>query len=162
MRKAHPYLVYDALDFDIPIGEHGDNFDRYLVRLEEMRQSMRIVEQAFATIPDGPVVIDDPHIVLPAKKETYHTMEGLIYHFKLVTEGIKVPANEAYSYTEAANGELGFYIVSDGSGKPYRCRVRPPCFAIMQALSSMIEGRLLSDVIPTFGSINMIGGEIDR
>ncbi len=162
VRKAHPYLVYDALDFDVPIGEHGDNFDRYLVRLEEMNQSMRIVEQAFAKIPEGPTMVDDPRIVLPPKEETYHTMEGLIYHFKLVTEGIKVPPGEVYSYTEAANGELGFYIVSDGSGKPYKCRVRPPCFAIMQALSRMIDGRLISDVIPTFGSINMIGGEIDR
>jgi NADH-quinone oxidoreductase subunit D len=163
VRKAHPYLVYDRLDFDVPVGTAGDNWDRFMVRLEEIRQSIRILEQAILQMPDdGPVMIDDPRIVLPPKDEVYSTIEATIAHFKIIMEGIKVPAGEAYGYTEAANGELGFYIVSDGSGSPYRVRIRPPCFALMAGLGGLITGLMIPDVVPTFGSLNMIGGECDH
>lgn len=162
VRKDHPYLVYDRFDFDVPVGSVGDNFDRFAVRMEEIRQSMRIIEQALDQIPPGPVVIDDPRIALPKKTEVYNTIEGMIGHFKLIVDGIKVPAGEVYSYTEGGNGELGFYIVSDGTGRPYRCHVRSPCFIITQSLSKMIKGSGIADIIPTFGMVNMIGGECDR
>lgn len=162
VRKAHPYLVYDRVDFEIPIGTDGDNLDRYLVRMEEMRQSMRIIEQAFSQIPDGPIMIDDPLVVLPKKAATYNTIEEMINHFKLVIDGIRPPAGEVYSYTEAANGELGFYLVSDGTGRPVKMRCRPPCFMGMAALSRLINGHMVADVIPIFDTINMIGGECDR
>ena len=162
VRKAQPYLVYGELDFDIPVGTVGDNYDRYLVRMEEMEQSMRIVEQALRKLPDGPINVDDRRYVLPPKDEVYNTIEGLMNHFKLIIEGIKVPKGEVYFAVEGANGELGFYIVSDGSNKPYKLRVRPPCFPIMAAFSSIIEGLMVADIIPTFGSVNMIGGELDR
>ncbi|HCF59534.1 MAG TPA: NADH-quinone oxidoreductase subunit D [Myxococcales bacterium] len=161
VRKAHPYFVYDQLDFDVPLGEHGDNYDRYLVRMEEMKQSDRIVRQALAKIPEGPVMVGDWRVALPPKEQVYGTIEGTIAHFKLIMEGIQVPAGEAYAYTEAANGELGFYAVSDGSGRPYKLHVRAPGFPILSAVPSMIEGRLLADLIPTFDSINMIGGEVE-
>jgi NADH-quinone oxidoreductase subunit D len=163
VRKAHPYLVYDRFDFDVPVGTAGDNWDRFMVRIEEIRQSIRILEQAMSQMPDdGPISIDDTRIVLPPKKEVYTTIEGAIAHFKIIMEGINVPAGEAYGYTEAANGELGFYLVSDGSGTPYRVRIRPPCFAIVSGLSGLITGLMIPDVIPTFGSLNMIGGECDH
>jgi NADH-quinone oxidoreductase subunit D len=163
VRKAHPYLVYDRFTFDVPVGQEGDNWDRFMVRLEELRQSARIIEQAIEQMPDhGPIDVDDPRIVLPPKDEVYNTIEGTIQHFKIVMEGIKVPAGEAYGYTEGGNGELGFYIVSDGSGTPYRVRIRPPCFAITQALGGLITGLMIPDVVPTFGSLNMIGGECDH
>jgi NADH-quinone oxidoreductase subunit D len=163
VRKAHPYLVYDRLTFDVPVGQEGDSWDRFMVRIEEIRQSARIIEQAIEQMPDsGPVNIDDPRIVLPPKEEVYSTIEGTIQHFKIVMEGIKVPAGEAYGYTEGGNGELGFYIVSDGSGTPYRVRIRPPCFAITQGLGGLITGLMIPDVVPTFGSLNMIGGECDH
>ena len=163
VRKAHPYLVYDRFDFDVPVGQEGDNWDRFMVRLEELRQSARIIDQALQQMPDkGAINIDDPRIVLPPKNEVYTTIEGTIQHFKIVMEGIKVPAGEAYGYTEGGNGELGFYIVSDGSGTPYRVRIRPPCFAITQALGGLITGLMIPDVVPTFGSLNMIGGECDH
>jgi NADH-quinone oxidoreductase subunit D len=163
VRKAHPYLVYEDLDFDIPVGSHGDNYDRFVCRMEEIRQSARIVTQALLKLPDGPIAVpDDLGLILPDKPQTYATIERTIQHFKITMEGIQVPPGEVYSYTEAANGELGFYIVSAGGGKPHKCRVRPPCFANLQALPELIRGRLLADIIPTFGSINMIGGECDR
>ncbi len=163
VRKAHPYLVYDRLEFDVPVGQEGDNWDRFMVRLEELRQSVRIIEQALDQMPDhGPINVDDPRIVLPPKDEVYSTIEGTIQHFKIVMEGIKIPAGEAYGYTEGGNGELGFYLVSDGSGTPYRVRIRPPCFAITQALGGLITGLMIPDVVPTFGSLNMIGGECDH
>lgn len=163
VRKAHPYLVYDRLAFDVPVGQVGDNWDRFMVRLEEIRQSVRIIEQALEQMPDdGPIDVDDPRIVLPPKDEVYSTIEGTIQHFKIVMEGIKVPAGEAYGYTEGGNGELGFYLVSDGSGTPYRVRIRPPCFAITQGLGKLITGLMIPDVVPTFGSLNMIGGECDH
>jgi NADH-quinone oxidoreductase subunit D len=162
VRKDHPYLVYDRFDFDVPVGTRGDNYDRFAVRMEEIHQSMRIIEQALAQIPPGPVQIDDPRISLPPKREVYNTIEGMINHFKLVIDGIKVPKGEVYSYTEGGNGELGFYIVSDGTGRPYKCRVRPPCFIITQSLSKLIQGGGIADIIPIFGMLNMIGGECDR
>jgi NADH-quinone oxidoreductase subunit D len=163
VRKAHPYLLYDRFDFDVPVGAAGDNFDRFMCRQEEIRQSARIIEQALDQMPDeGPINIDDPRIVLPPKEEVYTTIEATIQHFKIVMEGIKVPAGECYSYTEAGNGELGFYLISDGSGTPYRVRIRPPCFAAVQGLSQVIDGRMIPDVVPTFGSLNMIGGECDH
>jgi NADH-quinone oxidoreductase subunit D len=212
VRKANPYFVYDRLQFDVPTGAHGDNYDRYLVRMEEMEQSMRLIEQALRQIPAGPLNVDfegrvlpadlmvdeakmgrvagfqqvrvrlDPTLegttrgfhgavnatekraVLPPKEDTYGNIEGLMHHFKLIMlgHGIRPPQGEFYSAVEGANGELGFYVVSDGSDRAYRVRCRPPCFTIMSALPELIVGELLSDIIPTFGSINMIGGELDR
>lgn len=162
VRRANPYLVYDRLDFEVPLGEQGDNYDRYLVRMEEVRQSMRIISQCMAQMPEGPVSIEDARMTLPPKAEVYGTIEGLMNHFKIIIEGIKPPAGEAYYAVEGANGELGFYVVSDGTGHPYRCRVRPPCFALMQGLSKMLRGGMVSDIVATFGTINMIAGENDR
>jgi NADH-quinone oxidoreductase subunit D len=162
VRRAEPYLVYDRLEFSIPTGTAGDNYDRFLVRMAEMEQSMRIVEQALAQLPEGPIAVRDPRYHLPPKQQVYTSIEGLMNHFMLVIEGQKVPAGEVYAATEGANGELGFYLVSDGSGRPYRVRVRPPCFYGMSALGHMLRGRMVADIIPTFGMINMIGGECDR
>ncbi len=212
VRKDHPYLVYDRLDFDVPVGEHGDNLDRYYVRMEEMVQSLRIVEQALKQMPPGPVMVDtegrvipaavmvdeakmgrtqgmkgaaveaDPtldgthklqhhtvyakekHIALPAKEDTYGNIEGLMNHFKLVMygHGLRPPKGEAYSAVEGANGELGFYVVSDNSDRPYRVRVRPPCYPIVAALPKIIMGEMVADIVPSFGSVNMIGGELDH
>ncbi len=211
-RKYDPYFVYDRMQFDVPTGTTGDNFDRYLVRMEEMEQSMRIVEQGLDQIPEGPLNVDyagralpadvmvdeakmgrvagfkqatvrlaptlegstrgfhaavnadERRAVLPAKEDTYGNIEGLMHHFKLIMlgHGIRPPAGEYYSAVEGANGELGFYVVSDGSDRPYRVRVRPPCFTIMSALPELIAGEMVADLVPTFGSINMIGGEMDR
>jgi NADH-quinone oxidoreductase subunit D len=162
VRKDHPYLVYDRFDFDVPVGSVGDNYDRFAVRLEEIRQSMRILEQALKQIPPGPVLLHDSRVALPPKPEVYNTIEGMIGHFKIIVDGIKIPAGEVYSYTEGGNGELGFYIVSDGTGRPYRCHVRSPSFIITQSLKKLIHGGGIADIIPTFGMINMIGGECDR
>jgi len=163
VRKAHPYDVYDRVEFDVPVGDNGDTYDRWLVRMEEMRQSRRIVLQALEQIPDGPFLLEDPRFVLPPKDQVYTTIEGLMNHFKLVIDGAQIPPGEVYSYSEAANGELGFYLVSNGSGKPHKCRVRSPSFTIMQTLDEvLLPGSMLADVIPIFGSVNMIGGECDR
>jgi len=213
VRKDCPYAVYDRLDFDVPVGTRGDNLDRYLVRMEEMYQSIRILEQALRDIPDGPflahpetgraipaaemvdeakmgnivqiegaravvdptldgaseeehpgIAADEKRVFLPAKEDTYGNIEGLMNHFKLVMygHGVRPPKGEVYFPVEGANGELGFYVVSDGTNVPYRVRVRPPCFAIMSALPKLIIGDMMADVTPTFGSINMIGGELDR
>jgi NADH-quinone oxidoreductase subunit D len=162
LRKDDPYMLYDRFDFDVPVGTKGDNFDRFAVRFEEVRQSMRIIEQALATLPPGPVSIDDRAIVLPAKRDVYENIEGLMAQFKLVIEGIRVPAGEIYFAGEAANGELGYFIVSDGSGRPYRVRVRPPCFYGMGAVERMVKGYAVADLVATFGMVNMIGGECDR
>jgi NADH-quinone oxidoreductase subunit D len=162
VRKDHPYLVYDRFDFDVPVGSVGDNFDRYAVRVEEITQSMRILEQALATIPDGPVMVGNPRIALPPKSETYNSIEAMIAHFKIIMDGIHVPPGEVYSYTEAGNGELGFYLVSDGSGRPWKCRVRPPCLPATAVLTKVLPGLFIADVVPTFGMMNMIGGECDR
>jgi NADH-quinone oxidoreductase subunit D len=163
VRKSHPYGRYDEMDFEVPVGSVGDCFDRFVVRLEEIKQSALIVEQALAKLPDaGPISVDDPRVVLPPKSEVYTTIEGTIRHFKVIMEGLKIPAGEVYSYSEGGNGELGFYLVSDGSGTPYRVRIRPPCFLITGGLERIITGSMLSDVVPCFGSLNMIGGECDR
>lgn len=162
VRKANPYLFYDRVNFIVPTGTQGDNWDRFQVRFEEIRQSLSIVEQALKQLSPGPIRVDDPRITLPQKKDVYGNIEGLMNHFKLVIEGVKIPQGEVYSVVEGANGELGFYLVSDGSGRPYRVRVRPPCFFGMAALGQMLKGHLISDVITTFGMINMIGGECDR
>jgi NADH-quinone oxidoreductase subunit D len=163
VRKAHPYSGYETYDFEIPIGHDGDTYDRFMVRMEEVRQSCRILEQAIERLPDeGPINVDDPRIVLPEKDEVYTTIEATIAHFKIVMEGIKPPKGAVYSYTEGGNGELGFYIVSDGSGTPYRVRCRPPCFLNLKAAEHMIRGSMIADVVPIFGSVNMIGGECDR
>jgi NADH-quinone oxidoreductase subunit D len=163
VRKAHPYLKYDEVEFDVPIGARGDTLDRFLVRLMELRQSARILLQCADKMPDdGPVNCDDPRYVLPDKHLVYTTIEATIQHFKLIMEGHKIPKGEVYSYTEGGNGELGFYLVSDGTGTPYRVRIRPPCFPITAGLGHMLPGQMLADIIPTFGSLNMIGGECDH
>jgi NADH-quinone oxidoreductase subunit D len=162
VRKDAPYLVYDRFDFDVPVGSVGDNFDRYACRIEEIHQSMRILDQALRMIPAGPVIVSDPKVALPPKTEVYNSIEAMIAHFKIIMDGIHVPPGEVYSYTEAGNGELGFFLVSDGTGRPWKCRVRPPCFPPTSLLSKILPGLFIADVVPTFGMINMIGGECDR
>jgi NADH-quinone oxidoreductase subunit D len=162
VRKARPYWVYDRMNFDVPVGQNGDNYDRYLMRMEELKQSEAIVRQALKEVPAGPIMVDDWRIALPPKAEVYGTIEGVIAHFKLVMEGVPVPPGEVYDCTEAANGELGWYLVSDGSGRPYKVHVRSPGFAILSGVPRMIEGKMLADLIPTFDTINMIGGEVEQ
>ena len=162
VRKTNPYLIYDQLDFTVPLGTKGDNYDRFVCRIQEIEQSMKIVEQALKNLPVGPVWIEDPSFVLPEKEQVYNSIEGLMHHFKIIMEGIKVPPGETYFAVEGGNGELGFYLVSDGAGRPYRVRVRPPCFLAMGAFHEMIEGYMIADIVPTFGMVNMIGGECDR
>ena len=162
VRKADPYLVYHRLDFEVPLGAKGDNYDRFICRILEIEQSMKMVEQALKQMPLGPVSLDDPRIVLPEKEKVYNSIEGLMHHFKIIMEGIQVPPGEVYFAVEGGNGELGFYIVSEGGGRPYRVRVRPPCFIAMSAFHEMIKGHMVADIVPTFGMINMIGGECDR
>jgi len=213
VRKDCPYSVYDRLDFDVPVGTAGDNMDRFLVRMEEMEQSMRIVEAALKDLPDGAVMThpgtgrhipaaemvdlgkvgnigaiadgcavpgptlegagrerlhtistDNKRVALPAKENVYGNIEGLMQQFKLIMHGhgIRAPEGEVYEAVEGANGELGFYVVSDGEPNAYRVRVRPPCFAIMSALPLLLVGDMVADIVPTFGSVNMIGGELDR
>jgi NADH-quinone oxidoreductase subunit D len=163
VRRAHPYLKYAEMEFDVPVGSRGDCFDRFIMRIEEIRQSGRIIEQCLQRMPDsGPVNVDDPRIVLPNKQDVYTTIEGTIQHFKIVMEGIKLPAGEVYGYTEGGNGELGFYLVSDGSGTPYRVRIRPPSFYLTSGLEHLITGQMVADIVPCFGSLNMIGGECDH
>ena len=162
VRKAFPYSGYEKFDFEVPVGTKGDNLDRFLVRFNEIGQSMSIVEQAIKTIPDGPINIDDPHIIMPPKDEVYNSIEGMISQFEIVFGGVKPPAGDVYFAVEGGNGELGFYVVSDGSGKPYRVRIRPPCFVAMGILGPLIEGHMVADVVPLFGMLNMIGGECDR
>jgi len=162
IRKVAPYHGYEQYDFDVPVASTGDTYARYLVRVEEMRQSLRIVEQALNNLPDGPVITDNHHVALPPKEKVYSEMESLIWHFKRIYEGTKVPAGQAYSYTEGANGELGYYLISDGGGKPYRVKVRPPCFAVYQTFPHLLEGHLVADAIAIQSSLNIIAGELDR
>ncbi|HVP31010.1 MAG TPA: NADH-quinone oxidoreductase subunit D [Myxococcota bacterium] len=165
LRKQEPYLTYEQIDFDVPVGSVGDNYDRFLVCVEEMSQSLRIVEQcleALEKLGPGPVNVDDPRVRWPAKGRVFNRMEELIQQFKSVTEGPRVPAGEAYFALESANGELGFYIVSDGSAVPWKVRCRPPSLINLQPLPLMVKGSLLADLIPTFDFVNMIGGECDR
>jgi NADH-quinone oxidoreductase subunit D len=212
LRKAQPYWAYDRVQFEVPVGKNGDNFDRFLVRMQEMEQSMRITEQALDALPGGSIQVDwegraidpaayvdrgkqgkteglllvpitlspnlqgqgreaqkrvnsaDKRVVLPPKETAYGSIEGLMNHFMLVMEGfgIRPPAGEAYFPCEGANGELGFYVVSDGTDRPYRVHCRPPCLPPVAAIPEMINGEMIADIIPTFGSVNMIGGELDR
>lgn len=212
VRKAFPYAAYDRMEFDVPLGEQGDNYDRYLVRMEEMRQSIRIIRQVIRDIPPGAVNVDqagdvipsfdlvdraklgntaglidvrtsveptlggtekpyqsqlmpaEKRVVLPSKEDTYGNIEGLMNHFKLIMDyhGVRPPAGDTYHAVEGANGELGFYVCSDGGDRPYRVRVRPPCFFNMAGLHRMLEGYMVADIVATFGSINMIAGELDR
>jgi NADH dehydrogenase I D subunit len=162
VRKDHPYSGYEQYDFDVPVGTVGDCFDRYLVRMEEIRQSMRIIEQALGRMPKGPVITDDRRVALPPKSEVYSNIEALMNHFKLVYDGILPPPGEVYGYTEGANGELGFYVVSDGQKCPWRAKVRPPCYNIYQAFPHMIRGAMIADAVATIGGLNVIAGELDR
>jgi NADH-quinone oxidoreductase subunit C/D len=162
IRKDQPYSGYEQYDFDVPVGTTGDCYDRYLVRMEEIRQSLRIIEQAVSKLPKGPVIVSDRKVALPPKEEVYTNIESLMNHFKLVYEGILPPAGEVYGYTEAANGELGYYIVSDGKKFPWRVKVRPPCYNIYQAFPQMIKGGMLADAVAIIGGLNIIAGELDR
>lgn len=162
LRKSQPYEIYEQLDFDIPIGKNGDSWDRYLVRMEEMRQSLRIIKQCLDRMPKGPVVTDDPKIAPPKRGNMKQSMEALIHHFKLYTEGYHVPAGETYTAVEAPKGEFGVYLVADGTNKPYRCKVRAPGFAHLQALDFMSKGHMLADVVAIIGTMDIVFGEIDR
>jgi NADH-quinone oxidoreductase subunit D len=162
LRKAQPYDVYADMAFDIPVGKTGDCFDRYLVRLEEMRQSLNIMRQCLAKMPSGPVMIDDNKISPPKRGEMKRSMEALIHFFKLYTEGYHVPAGEVYVATEAPKGEFGVYLVSDGTNRPYRCKIRAPGFAHLEALDFMSKGHMLADVVAIIGSLDIVFGEIDR
>ena len=162
VRKDVPYLDYETYDWDIAVGTRGDVYDRYLVRMEEMRQSVRIIEQAIERLPDGPLNVDDPRVILPPKHKATSEMESMIHHFKLVMEGPRPPIGECYVATESPKGEKGYYLVSDGTSKPVRWRIRPPAFVNLSAISKMAEGHLLSDVIAINASIDIVMGEIDR
>jgi NADH-quinone oxidoreductase subunit D len=162
VRRNVPYLIYPKLDFEVPTRTEGDAYARYEVRMEEMRQSLRMLEQCIEGIPEGPFRVEDPRISMPDKSDVYNSIEGLMNHFKLVMEGVRVPPGEAYFAVEGGNGELGFYIVADGSGKPYRCRPRAPGFALTQGLGPMIIGGMVSDIVPAYGSLNYIAGEVEH
>jgi NADH-quinone oxidoreductase subunit D len=162
VRKDFPYYDYETYDFDVPVGTNGDVYDRYLVRVEEMRQSVRILEQAVKRLPDGPINVDDPRVILPHKHKATSEMESMIHHFKLVMEGPRPPLGECYVAMESPKGEKGYYMVSDGSAKPVRWRIRPPSFVNLSAIPKMVEGHLLSDVIAINASIDIVMGEIDR
>ena len=162
LRKAQPYMVYDRMDFDIPIGKNGDCYDRYLVRIEEMRQSLKIIRQCCEQMPDGPYTADDRKIVPPRRAEMKNSMEALIHHFKLYTEGFRVPPGETYTAVEAPKGEFGVYLVSDGTNKPYRCKIRATGFAHLQAMDYICRGHMLADSVAILGSMDIVFGEIDR
>ena len=162
LRKDLPYLGYDTYDFDVPVGEHGDVYDRFLVRLEECYQSNRILAQALDRLPDGPINVADPRVILPPKSRAMNDMEAMIYHFKQVMEGVKAPVGEAYVGIENPKGELGNYFVSDGTAKPVRWRIRPPAFINLASISKMAEGHLLSDLIAINASVDIVMGEVDR
>ena len=162
LRKAQPYDVYDEMDFDIPIGKNGDCYDRYLVRVEEMRQSLRIIQQCIEKIPDGPVLSEDGKVAPPRRGEMKQSMEALIHHFKLYTEGVHVPSGETYTAVEAPKGEFGVYLVADGTNKPYRCKIRAPGFAHLAAMDFLCKGHMLADSVAVLGSMDIVFGEIDR
>ncbi|NBP71654.1 MAG: NADH-quinone oxidoreductase subunit D [Alphaproteobacteria bacterium] len=162
LRKSQPYDVYDRVDFDIPVGKNGDCFDRYLVRVEEMRQSLRIMKQCVDEMPGGPVRTTDNKIAPPRRGEMKQSMEALIHHFKLYTEGYHVPAGETYTAVEAPKGEFGVYLVADGTNKPYRCKIRAPGFAFLQATDYLSKGHMLADMVAIVGSMDIVFGEIDR
>ena len=162
LRKAQPYDVYDRLDFDIPVGKNGDCYARYLVRIEEMRQCVPIMKQCLNDMPGGPVMVDDHKIAPPRRAEMKRSMEALIHHFKLYTEGYHVPAGECYAAVEAPKGEFGVYLVSDGTNRPYRCKIRAPSFAFLQGLDHLAKGHMLADIVAIIGSLDIVFGEIDR
>ncbi|MBT3791837.1 MAG: NADH-quinone oxidoreductase subunit D [Rhodospirillales bacterium] len=162
LRKSQPYDVYDRVDFAVPVGKTGDCYARYLVRMDEMRESIKIIRQCIADMPGGPVMVDDQKITPPSRAEMKHSMEALIHHFKLFTEGYHVPEGEAYSAVEAPKGEFGVYLVSDGSNRPYRCKIRAPGFAHLQGLEFLSKGHMLADVVSIIGSLDIVFGEIDR
>jgi NADH-quinone oxidoreductase subunit D len=166
LRKAQPYECYSEMDFDIPIGKNGDNYDRYLIRVQEMRESVKIMKQCVAQLSgpegQGPIASNDGKIVPPKRAEMKRSMEALIHHFKLYTEGYKVPEGEVYAAVEAPKGEFGVYLVSDGSNKPYRCKLRAPGFAHLQAIDFMCRGHMLADVSAVLGSLDIVFGEVDR
>ena len=162
LRKDKPYYGYENFDFDVVVGSHGDVYDRMMCRFEEMTQSISIIRQAMKELPDGPINVNAPGILLPSKKDVYGNIEGLMNQFKLTFEGIKVPKGEYYSSTEAGNGELGFFIVSDGTGNPYKVKCRPPCFYSLGAYAKIVEGGMLADAVVTMASMNFIAGEFDR
>lgn len=162
VRRATPYSLYEDFDFEVPVGENGDVYDRYLVRMEEMHQSRRIVEQVIENLPDGPIKADAPQVVLPDKEDVETRIDALIRHFKIGFAGFDTPVGEVFQSVEASKGELSYYIVSDGGNKPFRLRVRAPSFANLGALPKMIEGHMIADVVATIGSIDIVLGEIDR
>ena len=162
LRKAQPYDMYERMDFDVPVGKTGDCFARYLVRMEEMRQSLRIIRQCLEEMPDGPVRVQDHKITPPRRADMKDSMEALIHHFKLYTEGYHVPAGDTYTAVEAPKGEFGVYLVADGTNKPYRCKIRAPGFAFMQAMDFLSRGHMLADVVAIIGSLDIVFGEIDR
>jgi NADH-quinone oxidoreductase subunit D len=162
LRKSQPYEVYDRMEFDIPVGRHGDCFDRYLIRMAEMRQSLAIMSQCLDQMPAGPVKVHDYKVVPPPRAELKHSMEALIHHFKLYTEGFHVPAGETYAAVEAPKGEFGVYLVADGTNRPYRCRIRASSFPHLAALERMAKGHMLPDIPAIIGAIDVVFGEIDR
>ncbi len=162
LRKSQPYDGYNEIDFDIPIGKHGDCYDRYIVRVAEMRESLRIIDHCLKNMPGGPVKVQDRKISPPPRGDMKGSMEALIHHFKLYTEGYHVPRGETYAVVEAPKGEFGVYLISDGSNKPYRCRIRAPGFAHMQGMDFMLKGHMLADVPAVLGSIDIVFGEVDR
>ena len=162
LRKSQPYEIYDQLEFSVPIGTHGDSYDRYLIRVEEMRQSIKLIKQCVENIREGEIMTSDPRIAPPKRADMKHSMEALINHFKLFTEGYQVPAGEAYAAVEAPKGEFGVYIISDGSSRPFRCRVRAPGFAHLQGLEFMVKGHMLADVVTVISTQDIVFGEVDR
>jgi NADH-quinone oxidoreductase subunit D len=162
LRRSQPYECYNEFDFKIPVGKNGDNYDRYVMRMEEMRESAKIMRQCIEKMPAGPVVSTDNKVVPPRRGEMKTSMEALIHHFKLYTEGYHVPAGEAYAAVEAPKGEFGVYLVADGSNKPYRCKIRAPSFVHLQAMDYMCKGHMLADVSAVLGSLDIVFGEVDR
>ncbi|MBM4342655.1 MAG: NADH-quinone oxidoreductase subunit D [Deltaproteobacteria bacterium] len=162
LRKHQPYLHYNELDFDVILGHQGDNYDRYLCRFEEIHQCNKMIRQMLRQMPGGPVNVGDWQVVLPPKAAVYNSIEGMIAHFKLTIDGHQVPAGEAYQAVEGGNGEVGFYVVSQGNGRPYKVHVRAPCYYAMGVLKKLVVGGMLADIVPTFDTLNMIGGEVDR
>jgi NADH-quinone oxidoreductase subunit D len=162
LRKSQPYEIYDQLDFHVPVGDNGDCYDRYLLRMVEMRQSLSIISQCLETIPTGLIKTQDNKLCPPTKAEMKQSMEALIHHFKIYTNGISIPSNEVYVGTEAPKGEFGIYLVSNNTNKPYRCKIKAPGFAHLQALNFMSKGHLLADVVTIIGTQDIVFGEIDR
>jgi NADH-quinone oxidoreductase subunit D len=162
LRKSQPYDVYDRMDFEVPVGTNSDCYDRFMVRVEEVRQSVKIMKQCLAEMPDGPIASDDRKVVPPKRGEMKSSMESLIHHFKLYTEGFHVPAGEVYVATESPKGEFGVYLVSDGSNKPYRCKIRPTAFSHLQAMDFMSKGHMLPDATAILGALDIVFGECDR